>query len=92
MIVAAVTHKVNDFDRWKAVFDTYPPTDRGAMFTRVNRSVDDPNMIAVIAGFDTVESAKAFLDDPELKEKMQEAGVASEPRIEIYEEVFVLEA
>jgi len=92
MIVAAIRHKVNDFDEWKTVFDSYPPTDRGAMFARVNRDVDDPNTIVVVAGFPTLESAKAFLDDPELKGKMEEAGVASEPRIEIYEEVFVLQA
>ena len=45
-------------------------------------------MVAVVAGFPTVEAALAFLDNPELKEKMGEAGVAGEPRIEIYEEVF----
>ena len=88
MIVAAIRHPVRDFDEWKAVFDTFPPTTNGALFARVNRSIDDPNMVAVVAGFPTVEAALAFLDNPELKEKMGEAGVAGEPRIEIYEEVF----
>lgn len=87
MIVAAIRHPVNDYDEWKAAFDTYPPTEHGALFARVNRSVDDPNMVAVIAGFETLEGAKAFLDSPELKQKMTEAGVAGEPRIELYEEV-----
>jgi quinol monooxygenase YgiN len=87
VIVAAIRHPVNDYDQWKAVFDSYPPTENGALFARVNRSVDDPNTVAVIAGFETVDAAKAFLDNPELKGKMMEAGVAGEPRIEIYEEV-----
>ncbi|MCH7584490.1 MAG: hypothetical protein IH941_04935 [Acidobacteria bacterium] len=87
MIVAAIRHPVNDYDEWKTAFDTYPPTEHGALFARVNRSVDDPNMVAVIAGFETLEGAKAFLDSPELKQKMMEAGVAGEPRIELYEEV-----
>lgn len=87
MIVAAIRHPVSDYDQWKAVFDQYPPTEGGALFARVNRSVDDPNTVAVIAGFESTEAAKAFLDSPELKARMQEAGVAGEPRIELYEEV-----
>jgi heme-degrading monooxygenase HmoA len=87
MIVLAVQHRVNDYDHWKKEFDSFPPTVGGALFARINRSVDDPNLIAVVAGFETVEAAKAFIESPELKEKMQEAGVAGEPRIEMYEEV-----
>ncbi len=44
-------------------------------------------MVAVVAGYETLEAAKAFLDSPELMQKMQEAGVVGEPRIEFYEEV-----
>jgi heme-degrading monooxygenase HmoA len=91
MIVAAIRHPVNDYDQWKATFDSYPPTEHGALFARVNRLVDDPNVVVVVAGFETLDGAKAFLDSPELKEKMMEAGVAGEPRIEIYEEVAVLQ-
>ena len=91
MIVAAIRHPVNDYDVWKAVYDAYPPTEHGALFARVNRSVDDPNTVVVVSGFETLEGAKAFLDSPELKAKMMEAGVAGEPRIEIYEEVEVLQ-
>ncbi len=87
MIVAAVRHGVRDYDAWKAVYDTYPPSAGGAKFARVNRSVDDPNMVAVVCGFESVEAARAFLDNPDLKAKMVEAGVVGEPRIEIYEEV-----
>jgi len=90
MIIAAVRHSVSDYDQWKAVFDAFPPTGGGALFARVNRAVEDPNTIAVVAGFETLEAANAFLNDPELKAKMQEGGVTSEPRIEIYEEVAVI--
>jgi heme-degrading monooxygenase HmoA len=90
MIVAAVRHAVNDYEQWKAVFDAFPPTARGALFARVNRAVDDPNTVAVVAGFETLEAANAFLGSPELKAKMEEAGVVGAPRIEIYEEVAVI--
>jgi hypothetical protein len=53
----------------------------------VNRSVEDPNTVTVVAGFDTLELAKTFLNNPTLKTKMTEAGVVGSPRIEINEEV-----
>ena len=90
MFVVAINHPVADYDKWKAVYDTMPPTSRGAKFARVNRSVDDPNLITVVSGIDTLEALNGFVSDPELKPKMQEAGVAGEPRIEVYEEVEVI--
>jgi hypothetical protein len=43
--------------------------------------------VTVVAGFDTLELAKSFLNNPNLKAKMTEAGVVGSPRIEINEEV-----
>ena len=87
MIVAAARHPVADFDRWKAGFHAYPPTANGARFARVNRSVEDPNIVLVVMGFESVEAAQGFVESPELAAKMEEAGVSGPPRIEIYEEV-----
>ena len=87
MIVAAIRHPVKDYSQWKAVYDGFPPTAGGAKFARVNRAVDDANVVAVVAGFEEVEAAQKFLANPDLKDKMLEAGVIGEPRIEIYEEV-----
>ena len=87
MINTAIRHSVTDYATWKSVYDTFLPTTAGAKYARVNRSVEDPNMVTVVAGFDTLELAKSFLDNPNLKAKMTEAGVVGSPRIEIYEEV-----
>jgi hypothetical protein len=87
MITTAVRHSVTDYGKWKTVYDTFTPTSEGAKFARVNRSVDDPNTVTVVAGFETLELAKAFLANPSLKAKMTEAGVLGTPRIEINEEV-----
>ena len=78
---------MKDYDHWKAAYDAFHPTQGGAKFARVNRGVDDASTIAVVAGFENLEAAQAFLGNPELKQKMVEAGVVGEPRIEIYEEV-----
>jgi hypothetical protein len=87
MIVAAIQHPVKDYAEWKAVYDGFPPTAGGAKFARVNVAVDDPNLVAVVAGFESVDAAEAFLGDADLKAKMLEAGVVGKPRIEIYREV-----
>ncbi|HEY3427375.1 MAG TPA: hypothetical protein VGK83_01780, partial [Acidimicrobiia bacterium] len=75
------------YGKWKTVYDTFTPTSAGAKFARVNRSVEDPNMVTVVAGFDTLELAKAFINNPTMKTKMTEAGIVGTPRIELNEEV-----
>ena len=87
MIVLAIQHSVRDYDDWKTVYDTMPPTSQGAIFARVNRLVDDPNVVAVVSGFATVDAVHAFMGSEDLKAKMAEAGVVGEPRFELYEEV-----
>jgi hypothetical protein len=87
MKVVAINHDVADYDQWKAVFDEMPPRTMGASFHRINRSVDDANNITVVAGFSTVEAARAFVTNEDLKEAMGRAGVTSAPRAEIFEEV-----
>jgi len=87
MYVLAINHSVADYDKWKAGYDAFPPTSHGAKFARVNRRVDAPNLITVVAGFDSLDTLNAFLADPALKDAMQRAGVIGEPRIEINEEV-----
>jgi len=92
MVLMAIKHRVRDYDDWKAVFDTFPPTAGGARFHRVNRGADDGNTILVVAGFDSAEDARAFQQNPDLKAKMEAAGVVDAPRFEIYEQVEVVEA
>ena len=87
MYVLAVNHDVEDYEQWKRVFDGFHQGDLGARFYRVNRNIEDRDNITVVHGFDTVEAALQFRDHPDLKEAMGDAGVASAPRFEIYEEV-----
>ena len=87
MNVLAINHDVEDYDSWKVVFDEFPPSTGGALFHRINRGVDNPNNITVVAGFESADAASAFASNPDLKDAMQRAGVTGAPRIEIYEEV-----
>ncbi|MFQ5523082.1 MAG: cyclase [Acidimicrobiia bacterium] len=86
--VLAVNHNIADYDTWKAVFDEFNETDRGVLASRINRNVEDPNNITVVHVFENEETARAFVDNPELAAAMGRAGVTSAPRIELFEEVF----
>ncbi len=91
MYVLAINHEVEDYNKWKAVYDSMPPTTvGGAKFSRVNRKVDDANIVTVVAGFDSLDTLNTFVGDSRLRDAMQQAGVVGEPRIEIYEEVEVI--
>ena len=87
MINTAGCHSVTGFSKWRSVLSLNLPTSEGAKYAKVSRSVDDPNMVTVVAGFDTLELAKAFVNNPNLKAKMTEAGIVGSPRVEINEEV-----
>ena len=73
----AIRHRVADFDAWKAVYDSVRPMQEagGVRYQQVLNQASDPNMVFVTHTFDSREEAEAFLANPELKEKMAEAGV-----------------
>ena len=81
-----VNHDVEDYATWKHGFDSFPPGKGGAIFHHVNRGVDNPNNVTVVAGFASREAAEAFRDNPGLSQAMAEAGVIGRPRVEISEE------
>jgi len=87
----AVQHRFQDYEQWKRVFDEFPPGNGGAKFHTVNRMTSDPNMIFVVAGFETEAEAQAFGANPGLADAIKRSGIIGEPRIEMYEELEFIE-
>jgi quinol monooxygenase YgiN len=52
---------------------------------RVHRDLHDPNRVVVHNDFPSEEAARAFVDDPSLKDVMERAGVEGEPGISFME-------
>ena len=75
------THKVEDFDRWKAVFDAALPTRRavGEMASYILYDPVDQNLVTAWFEWDTMERAHAWASDPALASEMTAAGVTSTP-------------
>ena len=78
-----VTHKVENFGHWKAVFDSVAPSKRNYGWKQSNvLSIDgDKNNVMVMEEFGSIEKAKAFAASSELKTAMAKAGVASAPEL-----------
>ena len=83
-----VQHSVEDFEKWKPVFDDHGEVRKkhGARGHRLYRSTQDPNTLAIVTEFESVEGARAFMEDPSLRETMERAGVSGPPNIWLTEE------
>lgn len=77
MIHMLCRNRVEDYDRWKRVFDSDPTAHReaGLELVALWRSLEDPNDIHFLFEVESVERARAFVEAPESAEAGEEAGV-----------------
>ena len=76
-------HKVEDYAKWKAVYDEHDAT-RKAMGGRGHlllRNADSPDELLVLEDWDNLNRAKEFAGSQELREAMARAGVTDAPDI-----------
>ena len=87
MTVLAVRHTVADYATWKASYDHHGASrkEHGAIRDQVLQTLDDPNNVLVLIEFGSTEDAKAFANDPSLKEAMSTAGLIGAPDISFRE-------
>jgi len=78
-----VRHDVEDFSRWKKGYDEAAGFQRAAGVTdeAVYQAADNPNDVTVIHDFDSLDEARAFASNPQLKKTMDEIGVTGQPQI-----------
>jgi heme-degrading monooxygenase HmoA len=83
-----VHHKVEDYNKFKPVFDAHASfrSEGGSRGGKIFRSTNDPNELFVLLEWDSVQNAQKFAQSDELKEAMQEAGVISMPEVYFIEE------
>lgn len=84
-----VRHKVEDYARWKPLFDQHGTTRQasGSRGGRLFRNADNPNELVVLLDWDDLEKARQFSQSEDLRETMQRAVVADQPDIYFLEEV-----
>ena len=84
-----VAFRVEDFEKWKAGYDESVGQRKaaGEVSYRVFRDVDDPNILTVVSVQENAERVQAFLDSPDLKERMKAAGIVEMGKMLLGEEV-----
>ena len=78
-----VRHPVKDYESWRRVYDEADAlrAEFGVRSHAVFQSADDPNDITVMHELDNIGAAKALAEAPQLREVMDQAGVAAPPTI-----------
>ncbi len=84
-----VQEKVEDYARWRQVYDSADSTRRkfGMTGEKVFQIASSPNELVVIIEWPTTDQARAYAQSSELKQAMQKAGVISQPEVLILEEL-----
>jgi hypothetical protein len=83
MVHVLVRHKVEDFGKWKPIYDGHQEARAAAGLQELHlwHNIDDPNDIFLLFEVADVEEAKAFARSSDLKERMRDAGVMGAPDI-----------
>ena len=78
-----VRHKVQDYAKWKPVFDEHGSTRKaiGSKGGYLFRNIDDPNEVVMFLEADDLEKAREFIQSEDLREAMQRSGVADQPDV-----------
>lgn len=69
--------RVEDFEKWKAVFDSHAELHREAGLTLTNmwRSISEPDDVFFVFKVKDLELAKAFMNSPDSVEAGEVSGV-----------------
>jgi heme-degrading monooxygenase HmoA len=75
--------KVEDYDKWKHVFDENGDVRRinGSKGATIYRDSNDPKQLVIVTEWDNIEKAKNFSMSEDLKITMKKAGVKGLPEL-----------
>ena len=78
-----IRHKVEDYTKWKAVFDAHKAMRKagGEKTYHIFHAASDPNNLVLLFEWNGLDNARRFLESQELREAMKKAGVSDQPDI-----------
>jgi len=81
MTFLMIRHKVEDYEKWKVVYDTHKGTrnEYGVKEKYVLRNIEDTNQVTILFEIADISKSKEFLSSSSLQEAMKKAGVLSKP-------------
>jgi hypothetical protein len=83
MTYLLVRHSVQDYSKWKPVFDQDKKNREaaGSKGARVFQDINKPNEVTVLMEFDSAEKAGKMIESEDLRKAMQNAGVLGRPEV-----------
>ena len=87
MAKVILSHRVNDFDSWKVIYDADKPRRDAAGLTEiaVGRKSGDTGLVYMIWEAKDPSKFQQMVSDPDLRKVMEEAGVVSAPEMVVLE-------
>jgi quinol monooxygenase YgiN len=84
-----IRHKVEDYAKWKSVFDEHGPARKasGCKGGQLLRSADNPNELVILLEWNEIANARQFVQSDDLRQAMQRAGVTGQPDVFFLDEV-----
>ena len=78
-----IRHKVEDYTKWKPVFDEHGATRKasGSKGGYLLRNIDDANEVVIFIEMDDLEKARQLVQSEDLRQAMERSGVADQPDI-----------
>ncbi len=90
MAYILVHHKIEDYNKWKPVFDNDAGNraKHGSTGGKIFRNADNPNDIFTLLEISSIEKGKELTQSDSLKEAMKKAGVIGMPEVYFLDEAF----
>lgn len=81
-----VTHEVGDYEHWKKIFDEDEPIRAKANLElrAISTNADNPSVVNILFATDDIQKAKDVINSDELRQRMTEAGVRTEPVFAVF--------
>jgi quinol monooxygenase YgiN len=79
-----VKHTVQDFAKWKTLFDEHAGARKaaGCQGGRLFQDAEKPNHVTVVLHWDSHQNAQKFFESQDLKAAMETGGVMSQPEVQ----------
>ena len=86
MVFVTVAFEVENFDKWRKVFDgDLAEKKKGGMISEtVFQDIKNKNSVTLLFEWKSPQALNAFMSTDRLKEKMEEAGTRSEPVVNVF--------
>ena len=92
MAFVLIRFTVEDFEKWKSVFEEAATMRKtaGSKGVRAFTKVDSSNEVTILAEYANLETARQFFQSPELRAAQQSAGLKAPPELSFLDEKFSL--